>query len=101
VRGGGWERYPIYKEVRQELVEKEEAERARAASKRTREGNVRYKAQVGGGRKREVLLDRKSHRRESRREVRAVAVLCGLPASAPNVAFSASRLAARARLVPE
>ncbi len=42
----------------------------RSASKKRREGSVRYKSAAGGTRTREALLDIKSHRRVSRRQVR-------------------------------
>jgi ribosome biogenesis GTPase len=44
--------------------------RHRSASKKRREGSVRYKSAAGGLRTREALLDIKSHRRVSRRQVR-------------------------------
>jgi ribosome biogenesis GTPase len=48
----------------------EDLARHRAAGKRRREGSVRYKSGAGGRRTREALLNPKSHRRVSRRQVR-------------------------------
>ncbi len=47
----------------------EDLARVRSASKKRREGSVRYKSAAGGVRTREALLDIKSHRRVSRRQV--------------------------------
>eukprot|EP00887_Chlorella_sp_A99_P006599 scaffold3.g6599.t1 len=80
---GDWERYPLYCEIHGELKAVEAEAAARSASKKKREGTVRYKsraggqqARLGGGRRwggrrgMEARLESKSYRRESRRVVK-------------------------------
>ncbi|BDA45177.1 probable small ribosomal subunit biogenesis GTPase RsgA [Coccomyxa sp. Obi] len=66
----GWSRHELYEELHEEVKAAEELARVRSASKKRREGSVRYKSAAGGARTREALLDIKSHRRVSRRQGR-------------------------------
>ncbi|CAL5230096.1 g13554 [Coccomyxa viridis] len=66
----GWSRHEWYAELHEEVKAADEVARHRAASKKRREGSVRYKSGAGGQKTREALLDPKSHRRVSRRQVR-------------------------------
>ncbi|KAK9811503.1 hypothetical protein WJX72_004946 [[Myrmecia] bisecta] len=66
----GWDRHPFYVDLHAELKLQEDVSRQRAASKKKREGTVRYKSQAGGRRTREALLEPKSHRRVNRRQVK-------------------------------
>lgn len=67
---GDWERYTYYCDLHAELSQQEEIQRERAASKRKREGNVRFKSRAGGKQGAEARLETKSHRRVSRRSMR-------------------------------
>lgn len=42
MRDAGWERYGYYADLHAELTQREEVERERAASKKRREGTVRW-----------------------------------------------------------
>ncbi|EIE21063.1 GTPase EngC, partial [Coccomyxa subellipsoidea C-169] len=64
-----WSRHELYVELHEEVKAAEDLARVRSASKKRREGSVRYKSAAGGVRTREALLDIKSHRRVSRRQV--------------------------------
>eukprot|EP00192_Tetraselmis_astigmatica_P004446 CAMPEP_0117668612 /NCGR_PEP_ID=MMETSP0804-20121206/11652_1 /TAXON_ID=1074897 /ORGANISM="Tetraselmis astigmatica, Strain CCMP880" /LENGTH=487 /DNA_ID=CAMNT_0005476535 /DNA_START=16 /DNA_END=1479 /DNA_ORIENTATION=+ len=65
---GDWERYGLYVSILKEVQEYEDRLRLTSSSKKAREGTLRYKSQAGGQRRAEVLLDRKKHRRESRKQ---------------------------------
>ena len=64
-----WSRHAWYVELYSELEAAAAVQRARAASKKNREGNVKFKTK-GGQQSMEVLLDPKKHRNVSRRQVR-------------------------------
>ncbi|KAK9865460.1 hypothetical protein WJX84_010095 [Apatococcus fuscideae] len=66
----GWGRHPFYVTLHAELSQLEELQRHRSASKKRREGHLKNKTQSGGAKQQEALLDRKSHRRVSRRQAR-------------------------------
>lgn len=63
-----WQRHAWYVELYQELESAAAIARSRAASKKSREGNVKFKTK-GGTQTMEVLLDPKKHRNVSRRQV--------------------------------
>ena len=63
-----WRRHNWYVELYLELEAAAAVQRARAASKKSREGNVKFKTK-GGSQSMEVLLDPKKHRNVSRRQV--------------------------------
>ncbi|KAK9908042.1 hypothetical protein WJX75_002003 [Coccomyxa subellipsoidea] len=65
-----WSRHELYVELHEEVKAADDLARHRSASKKRREGSVRYKSAAGGLRTREALLDIKSHRRVSRRQGR-------------------------------
>lgn len=64
----GWERHPWFAELYLELKAAADLAKERAASKKQRQGNVKFKNK-GGARLREVKLDPKKHRNVSRRQV--------------------------------
>ncbi|GAB4821983.1 hypothetical protein N2152v2_009029 [Parachlorella kessleri] len=70
VREAEWDRYPYYVDLHAELAQHEQVELERAASKKKREGNVRFKSRAGGKQGMEARLESKSHRRVSRRSVK-------------------------------
>ena len=73
----GWERYPMYVSLMEEMKLVEAAKIQRSTSKKAREGSVRYKTRAGGRVAAEARLETKSHRRVSRRAVRqALSDMC-------------------------
>uniref|UniRef100_A0A061RKD7 Ribosome biogenesis GTPase n=3 Tax=Tetraselmis sp. GSL018 TaxID=582737 RepID=A0A061RKD7_9CHLO len=67
---GEWERYPLYTALLSEVEEKDRLMRQRSVSKKSREGTIRLKSESGGVQRAEALLDRKKHRRQSRKKTK-------------------------------
>ena len=64
-----FERHPFYYNIYHDIKEREQRDKERSASKKKREGNVRFKTRAGGMQAQEALLSTKKHRRVNRRQV--------------------------------
>ena len=69
-----WERLPWYAELHSELTASAALAKERAASKKQRQGNVKFKTR-GGIKAMEVKLDPKKHRNVSRRQASFLPIL--------------------------